>query len=153
MSQRQTPITTAIAKGQRDGKPIWEIQTPVEIHDGKIFFYDKNFECYFDITVRQVKGEGAYYYEKTENPSEDHIEIMKMMQFLEPQKRTWTKQELFNQLRLYHHTFEIKKEVKISPFLGRCSEFTRKKIIILHEKDKYKINHEYISQILKDGKY
>ena len=78
---------------------------------------------------------------------------MKMMQFLKAQNRTWTKQELFNQLKLYRSTFGIKKEVKISPFMGRMSEFMRKKVITLDKDTKYKINHDYILKIFQSGKY
>ena len=153
MKKNEIPISRSKPSGLLNGKPVWIIETPIETHDGKIFFYDSNLECYFDIKLHQTKGEGAYYYDKVKTPSTAHVEIMKMMQFLKAQNRTWKQQELFNQLKLYHSTFGIKNEIKISPFLGRMSEFVRKKVIVLDKDSKYKINHDYISKILKSGRY
>lgn len=153
MNPEKFQTTNAEPSTHQDGKIVWTIIEPVVTHDGGIFFYDEKLQCYFDIKIKQTKGEGAYYYESVKKPDSDHIEIMKMMQFLKAQNRTWKQQELFNQLKLYHNTFGIKKEIKISPFLGRLSEFVRKKIIVLDKDSHYKINHQYISKILESGQY
>lgn len=143
----------SIESGLLNGKPVWTIEQPVATHDGKIFFYDENLQCYFDIKIHQTKGEGAHYYKNAEKPDNDHIEIMKMMQFLKPQNKTWTTQELYQQLVQCRIDFGPDKEVAIKPFSGRMSELFKKDVIIKDKGDTYKINHEYIEIILKTGKY
>lgn len=48
------------------GMPVWKIDNAVMIENSRIVFYVKEFGCYFDIAVKQGKGQGAHYVREWE---------------------------------------------------------------------------------------
>ena len=43
------------------GMPVWKIDNAVIIENSRIIFYIKEFGCFFDVAVKQGKGQGAHY--------------------------------------------------------------------------------------------
>jgi hypothetical protein len=132
-----------------NGLPIWKIDNAVLIENSRIKFYVKEFGCYFDIAVKQGKGQGAYYVrEWTKLPKN----IKKLLNW-------WLDQDQ-DYLEAYHRAEDIltkyKEFTKITSgdFAGRMSELRGLHYLFPNptKPDEFKLDYAKVKEILdNDG--
>jgi len=136
-------------------KPIFTIEDPIPIIDGKITFFDQNLDGYFQIKVKQVKGLGAYYADKMTDLNSEHREILKNWIREDPKYNT---ARTIEQIRLMVNKKRIKdqkKYMKPGSIQGRVSEMFRRKILYKKSFDSkwYYLDFELAKKCLETGKF
>ena len=134
-----------------------EIAGPISVIDGHIYFEDHDIGVAYKVKVKQMQSHGAAYADEITEPSDEHMEIINMMLSTEHmQTHTFTRQQLFNHLKLNRNQRGIAIEVKTSPFGARISELKRKSILIdSREEGKtvYGLNVEYAKLVQETKKF
>jgi len=134
-----------------------EISGPIPVVDGYVYIEDHDIQVAYKIKVKQMQSHGAAYADGITEPNEEHLEIINMMLRSEHmQTGRFTRQQLFNHLKLYRNERHIAVEVKTSPFGARISELKRKSILI-DTKDEgktvYGLNVEYAKLVVENKKF
>ena len=130
-----------------NGLPIWRIDEAVPIENSRILLYVKEFGCYFDIAVKQMKGQGASYvreWKKLPKPNQRLLGwwLDQGQDFYESYHRAE------NLLMLYQ---DFKKTTS-GDFAGRISELRGLGLLYPHpdKSDEFKLDYDRARKILED---
>ena len=131
-----------------NGLPIWRIDNAVLIENSRIIFYVKDFGCYFDIAVRQGKGQGAYYVrEWTKLPNN----IKKLLEWWLDHDQDYV--EAYHRAEDLLNDYKQFKKITSGDFAGRMSELRGLRYLFPNPSklDEFKLDHVKVKQVLENN--
>jgi hypothetical protein len=131
-----------------NGLPIWRIDNAVLIENSRIIFYVKDFGCYFDIAVRQGKGQGAYYVrEWTKLPNN----IKKLLEWWLDHDQEYV--EAYHRAEDLLNDYKQFKKITSGDFAGRMSELRGLRYLFPNPSklDEFKLDHVKVKQVLENN--
>lgn len=132
-----------------NGLPVWRIDDAVLIENSRIMLYVKEFGCYFDIAVKQGKGQGAYYVRTwTKLPRN----IMKLLQWWLDQDNEF--KESYHKAEDIFNTYKQFTRITSGDLAGRMSELRGLRYIFPNpdRPDEFKLDYSKAQEILdNDG--
>jgi len=131
-----------------EGLPIWRIDDAVLIENSRIVFYVKEFGCYFDIAVKQGKGQGAYYVrEWTKLPNN----IKKLLEWWLDHDQEYV--EAYHRAEDLLNDYKQFKKITSGDFAGRMSELRGLRYLFPNPSklDEFKLDHVKVKQVLENN--
>ena len=131
-----------------NGLPIWRIDNAVLIENSRIIFYVKDFGCYFDIAVRQGKGQGAYYVrEWTKLPNN----IKKLLEWWLDHDQEYV--EAYHRAEDLLNDYKQFKKITSGDFAGRMSELRGLRYLFPNPSklDEFKLDYVKVKQVLENN--
>ena len=131
-----------------EGLPIWRIDDAVLIENSRIMFYVKEFGCYFDIAVKQGKGQGAYYVrEWTKLPNN----IKKLLEWWLDHDQEYV--EAYHRAEDLLNDYKQFKKITSGDFAGRMSELRGLRYLFPNPSklDEFKLDHVKVKQVLENN--
>ena len=131
-----------------EGLPIWRIDDAVLIENSRIMFYVKEFGCYFDIAVKQGKGQGAYYVrEWTKLPNN----IKKLLEWWLDHDQEYV--EAYHRAEDLLNDYKQFKKITSGDFAGRMSELRGLRYLFPNPSklDEFKLDHVEVKQVLENN--
>ena len=131
-----------------NGLPIWRIDNAVLIENSRIIFYVKDFGCYFDIAVRQGKGQGAYYVrEWTKLPNN----IKKLLEWWLDHDQDYV--EAYHRAEDLLNDYKQFKKITSGDFAGRMSELRGLRYLFPNPSklDEFKLDYVKVKQVLENN--
>jgi len=131
-----------------EGLPIWRIDDAVLIENSRIVFYVKEFGCYFDIAVKQGKGQGAYYVrEWTKLPNN----IKKLLEWWLDHDQDYV--EAYHRAEDLLNDYKEFKKITSGDFAGRMSELRGLRYLFPNPSklDEFKLDHVKVKQVLENN--
>ena len=131
-----------------NGLPIWRIDNAVLIENSRIIFYVKEFGCYFDIAVKQGKGQGAYYVrEWTKLPNN----IKKLLEWWLDHDQDYV--EAYHRAEDLLNDYKEFKKITSGDFAGRMSELRGLRYLFPNPSklDEFKLDHVKVKQVLENN--
>ena len=131
-----------------EGLPIWRIDDAVLIENSRIVFYVKEFGCYFDIAVKQGKGQGAYYVrEWTKLPNN----IKKLLEWWLDHDQDYV--EAYHRAEDLLNDYKQFKKITSGDFAGRMSELRGLRYLFPNPSklDEFKLDHVKVKQVLENN--
>ena len=131
-----------------EGLPIWRIDDAVLIENSRIMFYVKEFGCYFDIAVKQGKGQGAYYVrEWTKLPNN----IKKLLEWWLDHDQEYV--EAYHRAEDLLNDYKQFKKITSGDFAGRMSELRGLRYLFPNPSklDEFKIDYVKVKQVLENN--
>ena len=131
-----------------EGLPIWRIDDAVLIENSRIMFYVKEFGCYFDIAVKQGKGQGAYYVrEWTKLPNN----IKKLLEWWIDHDQEYV--EAYHRAEDLLNDYKQFKKITSGDFAGRMSELRGLRYLFPNPSklDEFKLDHVKVKQVLENN--
>ena len=131
-----------------NGLPIWRIDDAVLIENSRIVFYVKEFGCYFDIAVKQGKGQGAYYVrEWTKLPNN----IKKLLEWWLDHDQDYV--EAYHRAEDLLNDYKEFKKITSGDFAGRMSELRGLRYLFPNPSklDEFKLDHVKVKQVLENN--
>lgn len=130
------------------GLPVWKIDNAVPIENSRILLYVKEFGCYLDIAVKQVKGKGAHYVRDWDKLKGNLAKLL-----------SWWIDHDDEFIQEYHKAEELlvlyQEFTKITSgdFAGRISELRGLGLLFAHpdNKDQFKLDYTRVRTILSNG--
>ena len=130
------------------GLPIWRIDDAVLIENSRIMFYVKEFGFYFDIAVKQGKGQGAYYVrEWTKLPNN----IKKLLEWWLDHDQEYV--EAYHRAEDLLNDYKQFKKITSGDFAGRMSELRGLRYLFPNPSklDEFKLDHVKVKQVLENN--
>lgn len=131
-----------------NGLPIWRIDDAVLIENSRIVFYVKEFGCYFDIAVKQGKGQGAYYVrEWTKLPNN----IKKLLEWWLDHDQEYV--EAYHRAEDLLNDYKQFKKITSGDFAGRMSELRGLRYLFPNPSklDEFKLDYVKVKQVLENN--
>ena len=131
-----------------NGLPIWRIDNAVLIENSRIIFYVKEFGCYFDIAVKQGKGQGAYYVrEWTKLPNN----IKKLLEWWLDHDQEYV--EAYHRAEDLLNDYKEFKKITSGDFAGRMSELRGLRYLFPNPSklDEFKLDYVKVKQVLENN--
>tara|TARA_B110000240_G_C13195529_1_gene323907 strand:- start:54 stop:533 length:480 start_codon:yes stop_codon:yes gene_type:complete len=131
-----------------NGLPIWRIDNAVLIENSRIIFYVKEFGCYFDIAVKQGKGQGAYYVrEWTKLPNN----IKKLLEWWLDHDQEYV--EAYHRAEDLLNDYKQFKKITSGDFAGRMSELRGLRYLFPNPSklDEFKLDYVKVKQVLENN--
>ena len=131
-----------------NGLPIWRLDDAVLIENSRIVFYVKEFGCYFDIAVKQGKGQGAYYVrEWTKLPNN----IKKLLEWWLDHDQDYV--EAYHRAEDLLNDYKEFKKITSGDFAGRMSELRGLRYLFPNPSklDEFKLDHVKVKQVLENN--
>ena len=131
-----------------EGLPIWRIDDAVLIENSRIVFYVKEFGCYFDIAVKQGKGQGAYYVrEWTKLPNN----IKKLLEWWLDHDQEYV--EAYHRAEDLLNDYKEFKKITSGDFAGRMSELRGLRYLFPNPSklDEFKLDYVKVKQVLENN--
>jgi hypothetical protein len=131
-----------------NGLPIWRIDDAVLIENSRIVFYVKEFGCYFDIAVKQGKGQGAYYVrEWTKLPNN----IKKLLEWWLDHDQEYV--EAYHRAEDLLNDYKEFKKITSGDFAGRMSELRGLRYLFPNPSklDEFKLDYVKVKQVLENN--
>ena len=122
-------VVKSIPEMQGLDKPLFVIDTPIEIHDRHIIFFDENLDGFFKIRVKQVKNEGVAYADEMKFLNSEHLEILRIWLKDENKHQAKTIEMIRLMVNIERKKDPAKKYMKPGSIQGRISEFFRKGVV------------------------
>ena len=131
-----------------NGLPIWRIDNAVLIENSRIIFYVKEFGCYFDIAVKQGKGQGAYYVrEWTKLPNN----IKKLLEWWLDHDQEYV--EAYHRAEDLLNDYKEFKKITSGDFAGRMSELRGLHYLFPNptKLDEFKLDFAKVKEVLENN--